>query len=273
MIRAASALRRWAGSGLVLALVLVAAAPGLAGTPLRSAAGRLEVPVATFKSLREAGLVRQGWDISCGSAALSTVLTHHHGDPYSEASIAVSMLKNTDPAKVRARGGFSLLDLKRFAEAVGYTASGYGGLTLKDLAQAAVPAILPVRIRDYDHFVVFRGLAGRRVFLGDPAFGNITLSRDDFAAAWTSGIGFFVFADAQQGLAAGPDGRRSPLAPNALSLRLPDLDHVYRRTRAGGPLPPARLPDPRLPAIRPPGGPSLFGPPPVPPVPPVSQRP
>src|SRR5690606_13959376 len=115
---------------------------------------RLSQRVRSFRELREANLVRQGWDISCGSAALSTILTYQYGESYSEATIAVSILENTDPALVRRRGGFSLLDLKRFAEAVGYRAAGYSDLTLTDLMDFGVPAILPVRIRDYDHFVV-----------------------------------------------------------------------------------------------------------------------
>jgi len=223
-----------------IALAACIAATAAAQTPLRSAAGRLEVPVATFKSLREAGLVRQGWDISCGSAALSTILTHHYEDPYTEATIAVSMLKNTDPARVRARGGFSLLDLKRFAEAVGYAARGYSELTLPDLAQSPVPAIIPVRIRDYDHFVVFRGLAGGRVLLGDPAFGNLTMNREEFARVWTSGIGFFVFSDAEQTLTSAGEERRTLLSPGALSLALPNLDFVQRLSRGAGALPPLR---------------------------------
>ncbi len=204
--------------------------------PLRTAGGRVDVPVATFKSLREARLVRQGWDISCGAAALSTILTHHFEDPYSEATIAVSILHNTDPERVRARGGFSLLDLKRFAEAVGYVAAGFKGLRLEDLEARRVPAILPVRIRDYDHFVVFRGRAGNRVLLGDPAFGNLTMTVDAFEQTWTSTIGFFVFADQAQ--AEGTwSAESSPLEPGAMSLLLPDLDHVHRMSRAGGPVP------------------------------------
>lgn len=213
---------------------------------VRTVVGRLEVPTATFKDLREARLVRQGWDISCGAAALSTVLTHHFGDPYSEATIAVSILHNTDPERVRARGGFSLLDLKRFAEAVGYVAVGYRDLTLDDLEARPVPAILPVRFRDYDHFVVFRGRAGNRVLVGDPAFGNLTLTLDEFHQAWSSTIGFFVFADAAQAAGDWHD-RASPLDPDALSVLLPDLDHVRRLSRPGGLIPLSRRIGPPLP--------------------------
>lgn len=213
-----------------LAAVLVLTAASLApfgpvgadtDVPLATASQRVGARVVSFLDMRERNLVRQGWDVSCGAAALSTVLTHHFGTPYSEATIAVSILANTDPNRVRERGGFSLLDLRRFAEAVGYTAEGYASMTLDDLAAAGVPAILPVRIRDLDHFVVFRGVVAGKVLIGDPAFGNLTLSVRRFERIWTNGIGFFVRPGANREAPAWrPD--------EAVELTVPDLNYVYR---------------------------------------------
>ncbi len=194
---------------------------------IRSNGQRIATQVKSFLEIREQNLVRQGWDISCGAAALSTVLTYDLGTPYSEATIAVSILSNTDPNKVRERGGFSLLDLKRFADAVGYSAKGYGGLSLDDLAESTVPVILAVRIRDFDHFVVYRGRFAGRVLIGDPAFGNITLSEERFARIWPSGTGFFVHrtdSDVWSG---------ESLAPEEMDLSIPDLNYVDRLTRSG----------------------------------------
>lgn len=213
---------------LTAVLVLSAASlmpfrPAAADTdvPLATASQRIGAPAVSFLEMRERNLVRQGWDVSCGAAALATVLTHHFGTPYSEATIAVSILANTDPNRVRERGGFSLLDLRRFAEAVGYTAEGYASMTLDDLATAGVPAILPVRIRDLDHFVVFRGVAAGKVLVGDPAFGNLTLSVPRFERIWTSGIGFFV--------RPGTDSEAPAWRPDeAVELTVPDLNYVYR---------------------------------------------
>ncbi|MDF0751012.1 C39 family peptidase [Marinobacter sp. 71-i] len=205
-----------------------------ASVSVDSNAARFQAPVRSFLELRERNLVRQGWDISCGAAALSTILTYDYNEPYSEATIAVSILANTDPALVRRRGGFSLLDLKRFAEAVGYSANGYGELALEDLADFDAPMILPVRIRGLDHFVVFRGVAAGKVLIGDPAFGNLTLSQHQFRQFWTSGIGFVVEpADAS-------DKRRAALASEAMHLSVPDLNYVYRLSRGAGPVPATR---------------------------------
>lgn len=220
--------RLQAGPALVAFFGLAAAGPAFAPPaaaevriPVSTSSQRVGARVVSFLEMRERNLVRQGWDVSCGAAALSTVLTHHYGTPYSEATIAVSILANTDPNRVRERGGFSLLDLRRFAEAVGYTANGYANMTLEDLASADVPAILPVRIRDLDHFVVFRGLVAGKVLIGDPAFGNLTLSARRFERIWTSGIGFFVRP---------ADGREAPSwrPDSAVQLTVPDLNYVYR---------------------------------------------
>jgi hypothetical protein len=147
-------------------------------------------PVRSLQEIRWAHTVRQRWDNSCGSAALSTILTHHYQDKTSEAVIIMSILRRTDPVKIRAKGGFSLLDLKRFVESKGYLGRGYADLNLEELVGLGAPAIVPVVMRGYDHFVVFRGIRGNRVVLSDPAFGNVTMTVDRFLGMWKGGIGF-----------------------------------------------------------------------------------
>lgn len=224
---------RWLqAASLTLAVLCSGVADAQTDVPVVSDDQRLRAPVTSFLEMRERNLVRQAWDASCGAAALSTVLTHHFGTPYSEATIAVSILSNTDPQRVRERGGFSLLDLKRFAEAVGYVATGYGQLTVDDLAGHVGPVIVPVVIRGLDHFVVFRGRVAGRVLIGDPAFGNLVLPEAHFRRYWTSGIGFFVEPAGEQ-----TDGRSEPLGSEAMHLTVPDLNYIYRLGSV-----PARLP-------------------------------
>lgn len=219
----------------LLALILAAGAPGAAAdvpVPVSAGGERVRTHVMSLLEIRDRNLVRQGWDLSCGAAALSTVLTYDFGSDYSEATIAVSILANTDPARVRARGGFSLLDLKRFAEAVGFKAEGYADLTLDDLAESGLPVILPVQIRGLDHFVVFRGRVAGKVLIGDPAFGNLTLSERRFAKIWTSHIGFFVEP---------ANGRLPSWRPDeAVALTVPDLGFVYRFGAVVDPVPATR---------------------------------
>jgi len=149
-------------------------------------------PVRSLKEIREQGVVMQQWDNSCGAAALATVLTYVLGHPISEQDVATGMLRKTEPLKVRYRGGFSLLDMKRFVAALGFEGAGYRGLTLEDLKQFE-NAILPISVHGYAHFIVFRGFdAHGNVLFADPAFGNRKVSISRFANIWKTGIGFVV---------------------------------------------------------------------------------
>jgi hypothetical protein len=157
-------------------------------------------PVTSLAEIRERNVVVQEWDLSCGAAALATILNHQHGDPVSEREIAAGMMSRTEylenPMLVRYRQGFSLLDLKRFVDARGYNGVGLGQLTLEHLVVRA-PMIVPINVYGYQHFVVFRGTLGNRVLLADPAFGNRTMLRSEFENAWLAfgevgHVGFIV---------------------------------------------------------------------------------
>jgi hypothetical protein len=149
-------------------------------------------PVRSLQEIRHEGVVIQEWDTSCGAAALATVLTYSLHDPVSEHEVASGMLKMTEPLKVKYRGGFSLLDMKHFAELRGYRGEGYRKLTLDGLLQLNSP-VVPIVQYGNPHFVVVRGLDSRgRVNIADPGFGNRTMSVPDFTAAWKDGIGFVV---------------------------------------------------------------------------------
>jgi predicted double-glycine peptidase len=149
-------------------------------------------PVRSLQEIRHEGVVIQQWDTSCGAAALATVLTYSLYDPVSEREVARGMLKMTEPLKVKYRGGFSLLDMKHFAELRGYQGKGYRKLTLDSLLGLNSP-IVPIEEYGYPHFVVVRGLDSRgRVNIADPGFGNRTMSIPAFTAAWKDGIAFVV---------------------------------------------------------------------------------
>jgi predicted double-glycine peptidase len=220
---------------LVLALFSLGhAAQGLAqNLPLNLSASRVTTRVRSLKEMREEGVVRQRWDLSCGSAALSTLLTHDLGDPTPETAIIVWILRRTDPVRVQSRGGFSLLDLKRFANARGYEAEGYADMSLKDLEDLGRPAIVPIRVKGYDHFVIFRGLRGGRVLVADPAFGNLTFRADRFLKVWKNGISFVVLPRKQ-------DRPPRALQADQIDFLFPEAGWVYRLVRRDGLAWPAR---------------------------------
>ena len=183
-------------------------------------------PVRSMLEMRHESVVVQQWDTSCGAAALATILTYQHGDPIPEKKIAEAMLKRTDPLRVKYRGGFSLLDLKRFVESRGYEADGYTEVDLENLVEFG-PSIVPVTISGYNHFVVFRGIISDRVFLADPGFGNRTVSIDEFQDAWVQNMAFVVTST---------DGKtaRSRLAPRETEVITPTANSIRAAIRPRG---------------------------------------
>jgi predicted double-glycine peptidase len=144
-------------------------------------------PVLSMWELRQRNMVLQKFDLSCGAAALATILRFQQGENLTERDVAIGLVSRdvyiANPRLIRLRQGFSLLDMKRYVDRLGYDGQAFGSVTYKDLLSLA-PAIVPVRLFGYNHFVVFRGALGRNILLGDPAFGNRTMSRQRFLAAW-----------------------------------------------------------------------------------------
>jgi len=174
-------------------------------------------PVRSLLEIRQANVVVQQWDVSCGAAALATLLTYHHGEPVTEKAVAQALLRKTDPLRVKVRGGFSLLDLKRYASERGFQADGYTGVTLADLEKMG-PAIVPVVFHRYPHFVVFRARSGDRVLIADPAYGNRSVEVEVFEKAWQK-IAFVVDRP-------GDDKPPSRLAPQLQDELRPSTDMI-----------------------------------------------
>lgn len=178
--------------------------------------------VRSLVELRREAVVMQAFDLSCGAAAIATLLNYQHGDRISEREVALRLIGQpryiNNPLLVRARFGFSLLDLKRFVDERGYTGIGYGGLDFDDLVEKS-PVMVPIRTSGYNHFVIFRGALGDRVLLADPAYGNRTMTRTRFERAWLEyeglgRVGFIVGRDGAQS----PPGRLVPRADDFWTL-------------------------------------------------------
>ena len=181
-------------------------------------------PVKSLLEMRRDNVVIQEWDLSCGAAALATILKYQYGDPASEKDIARVLISRKEyienPELVKIRQGFSLLDLKRYVDSHGYRGTGYGKLTFADLVEMA-PIMTPVNFLGYNHFVVFRGVMRDRVLLADPAWGNRTMLRDDFERAWLDygeamGKVGFVVEQVDGGV---PPNRLSPRDSDFVMLR------------------------------------------------------
>ena len=168
-------------SSLAAASLLLLALLSAKSTPAAERA------VISLLEMRQERVVVQEWDLSCGAAALATVLTYQHGDAVPERDIARALIKREEylvnPRLVRVRQGFSLFDLQRYVDGRGYEGVPLGKMTYEDLLERA-PMIVPISMYGYNHFVVFRGALGNRVLLADPSFGNRTLAIETFQNAW-----------------------------------------------------------------------------------------
>lgn len=131
----------------------------------------------TWVERRDAGVVRQQWDFSCGLASLATLLTYYFDDAVSE-----KVLLNALPEDVgRRQRGVSLQDLASLAEGRGYRAAGLGA-SADALLRLRRPVIVYLELEGQPHFSVLRGIDGSgRVLLADPSGGNRRVSRGEFA--------------------------------------------------------------------------------------------
>lgn len=144
-------------------------------------------PVRSLLEMRRNRVVIQKFDLSCGAAALGTLLNYEFGDPVTEKEIARGLISRAEyienPNLLRVREGFSLLDLKRYVQERGYKGVGLGKLDFSDLVKEA-PIMVPINANGYNHFVIFRGVYGNRVMLADPAWGNRTTTIEKFERMW-----------------------------------------------------------------------------------------
>lgn len=174
-----------------------------------------QTEVTSLMDMRHKDVVLQQRDYSCGAASLATVFNYYLNVPVKETEIIRTLLelnrKKGTLEEVIRRKGFSMLDLKLFAEERGLKAAGYR-LEFEDLANLGVQAIVPIIPDGFKHFVVFRGADARHVYLSDPSFGNLIESIDQFKKDW---YGFTNVA-----LAFYPPGSESqagkPLVPEEL---------------------------------------------------------
>lgn len=133
------------------------------------------VPVQSWKTRRDARIVKQDLDYSCGAASLATLLNSFYGQNLTEEALLEAMDKGD--------GRASFDDMARALPQFGFRAQGFAA-SWEQLARLRMPVILYVKHRKDDHFTVLRGISGDTVWLADPSLGNRTYSRAQFLAMW-----------------------------------------------------------------------------------------
>jgi predicted double-glycine peptidase len=171
-----------------------AAAAAALGFPARAADLQISqggtvftVPTRTFVDMHFQDVVRQQFDLSCGAAAMATLLKYFYGTDVAEREIIESMIHIGNPEEISKRG-FSMLELKHFAEQRGFVSEGFRIKDVSKLAELKVPVLTLVSIRGYKHFVVLKKVHNGVVIIADPAFGNEAKSLSEFEAMWNNVI-------------------------------------------------------------------------------------
>jgi len=149
-----------------------------------NATGR--VRVTSWKALRDARIVKQDFDYSCGAASLATLLTEYYGFPISEQALLHAMDKGEMSA--------SFDDMARALAQFGFKAQGFAA-SWEQLVKLRMPVVVYLRHRKNDHFSVLRGIDANTVWLADPSLGNRTYSKTQFLAMWQTREGDVEHSD------------------------------------------------------------------------------
>ena len=146
-----------------------------------------------MQELRFLETVRQGFDFSCGSAALATLLSFHYGRPTTEFEVFEQMWESGDQKKIRA-SGFSMLDMKNYLETEGLRADGFK-IPASRIAKIGVAGLILLEKMETPHFVVVIGASDGQVLLSDPARGIWNMTLEEVERLW-NGVFFVVRQEA-----------------------------------------------------------------------------
>jgi len=141
--------------------------------------------VKDWNSSKNNQLTRQLYDYSCGAASVSTIFSYFYNKPIGEKEVLVEVMEikgmnNKDPGSLNRNDYFlNFLDLQKYVEKQGFSAKGIS-LPMESLRKLKVPAIVYVKIRNNQHFSVFRGMDDTYVYLADSTFGNLKIKLDKF---------------------------------------------------------------------------------------------
>jgi uncharacterized protein len=163
-------------------------------------------PLAAFQ---DRNVIKQNYDYSCGSAALATLLNYYVGENLTERQVIQGLMEYGNKSKIAERRAFSLLDMKKFVNKLGYEGVGYKA-ELKDILELKKPCIVPIEFFGYRHFTVLKGFYNGHIFLADPFRGNTSYTIAEFQKMWYETVIFVV------------DTEGTP-ALNALKLKDEDL--------------------------------------------------
>lgn len=172
-------------AGVLIAIGADGASAQDGRAPIRDPDHEFQLHTKSWKELKQRNVVMQNREYSCGAAAMATVLRYYWGDAVKEENVLSTLMQmlTAEEIKDRVKNGLAISDLRRTAVKMGYQAT-IGTMSFEKLAAARVPLVVPIRLKQYDHFVVFRGVVDGRVYLADPLRGNVRPTISEFCSQW-----------------------------------------------------------------------------------------
>lgn len=203
-----------------MATLTMALPAGAASLPLAQGGSIYKVQLRPLTDMRFENVVRQQYDLSCGAAAVATIFQHFYGANFSEDEIIKALLKTGDAKEISKRG-FSMLEIKRYAESHGFVSEGFRITDVTKLRELKAPVLTLINTRGYKHFVVLKKVRGDSVILADPAFGNTVKTLDEFEKLWNKVVLVVLSPD--------KNGRSAFIEDYSVSARAKDVTLLLPR--------------------------------------------
>jgi predicted double-glycine peptidase len=157
--------------------------------PLRDPSHIFQRNVWSWTEMKDRNVAKQNRDYSCGAASLCTIFQYYWGVNIDEQKVLDELDNMLKPQERRDRikNGLSMADLRRVAVKLGFVSS-VANLSIEKLLKSKIPVIVPLRIGEFNHFVVYRGNDGFYAYLADPIRGNVRTPLDEFSKQWQKNV-------------------------------------------------------------------------------------
>ncbi len=71
-------------------------------------------------------------------------------------------------------------------------------MSFEQLSQSKIPLVVPLKLKGFDHFVVYRGVFNGRVYVADPVRGNVRPTIPEFCGQWQKNAILVVIKKGEQ---------------------------------------------------------------------------
>ncbi len=141
--------------------------------------------IRSLKEIQMNEIKKQTLDYSCGAASLALLLKNYFEDIHDEQTILSDIVFRLSKQEMKQCmiKGFSMLDLKKTAQRLGYIANGVI-LPQKAVTALKGPVIILLKKSENNHFVVLKGAAQGHAFIADPTRGHLRMPLYELFTQW-----------------------------------------------------------------------------------------